>query len=225
METIVCSTLVGDWPGSHSLGEHYARVMKRMVKPYKFVLFADRYVPEVDVVRTPSWLTGDGCKCKLFALAPHFTEGTRVIFTDLDNILVNLERVERVSLDRPTCLEDFGTGFITFAAGPQMADVWRAFEKSRRGHDDHWLMQYGGAALPKHVRDGDMSAPWRKNWYTWPQAAPGRVWSYKPRGSADRHLPLDPLPATLPAELDILFFWGAPRPHEVIAAWNPFSQK
>lgn len=226
-DTVVCSTLVGGWPDirGHELGNHYARVMQKMVAPYPFVLFADRAVPGIECYN--NGFGGAGCMCKMAAFNPAvFPHGTRVVLTDLDNIITNLERVVTVPLDKPVCLDEFGTGFITFEAGPKTDHIWRLAnltERTARKWDDGILMQYGGIAPPRHSGAGGPNAPWREQWRTWSQVLPGRIWSYRSTGSADRHF--DQSSDTLPAEMDAMFFWGNPRPHTVRAPWNPFYDR
>jgi hypothetical protein len=221
-DTFIVTVLSGEWPQNRpDLGITYVRKLNAMVQaafPVKdrasFVCFTDREIPGIVTRYLPPWLPG--WWGKLYAFAPsNFPLGSRVLVLDLDTVVRRLDQILAVDLERPIYIRDAafrthaGSGVFSFRTGTASARIWRDFPHGSKGPpfmhpvagpkvtDEHWMHHY----LPA----GD--------WLGWDEVLPGRVLSYK----HDLHQSCEPLPP----ECDLVFFDGEPRPHDVVADWNP----
>jgi hypothetical protein len=225
--TFACCFLQGDWPQQRpELGVEYVRTLQKMIHRHapmvQFICFTDREIPGVVTRYLPPKLPG--WWSKLYAFAPScFPLGSRVLVLDLDTVIVNnLDQILDVPTDPPVFIRDAwfnqhaGSGLFTFKVSPGTAAIWNDFPLGTKGPpfcrkdqpkpqgekltDEHWLHHY----LYQH------------GWKSWDELLPGRVLSFKHHLQQNTEDPL-------PEQTLIVYFDGEPRPHDVIAAWNPFQ--
>lgn len=219
--TYIVTVLSGDWPQDRpDLGPTYVRKLQAMCRAsipgIPFYCFTDREIPGVTTRYLPPWLPG--WWGKLFAFAPsNFPLGSRILVMDLDTVVRRLDSVLAVELEKPIFIRDAyfrehaGSGIFTFRASRDTARVWLDFPHGAVGPpfrhpsgtvtltDEHWIHHYLG----------------KDNWLGWDQVLPGRVISYK----HDLMQSCEPLSD----DVDVVFFDGLPRPHDVVAPWNPHA--
>jgi hypothetical protein len=222
-DTFVVTVLSGNWPQNRpDLGITYVRKLQAMVRAcipgLPFVCFTDREIPGVVTRYLPPWLPG--WWGKLYAFAPtNFPLGSRVLVMDLDTVVRRLDKVLDVDLGKPIFIRDAhfrthaGSGVFTFRTTRETARIWLDFPHGSIGPpyqhpsdltalgmkvtDEHWIHHY----IQPH------------KWLGWDEVLPGRVLSYK----HDLFQSCEPLPE----DCDVVFFDGEPRPHDVVAGWNP----
>ena len=242
-DTFIVTTLVGAWPQSRSeLGPTYVRKLQAMCRAsipgIPFICFTDREIPGVCTRYLPPWLPG--WWGKLYAFAPScFPLGSRVLVMDLDTVVRDLHKVLAVDLSVPVFIRDAymrlhaGSGIFSFRTSRETARVWLDFPHGSNGPpfkhpatesplglkltDEHWLHHYimkrpGGISYQNQqiIWDAPLGG-----WRGWDELLPGRVLSYK----HDLNQSCEPLPD----DCDIVFFDGEPRPHDVVADWNPHN--
>ena len=220
-DTYVVTVLSGQWPQSRpDLGIQYVYRLKAMVNAaiprLPFYCFTDREIPGVVTRYLPPWLPG--WWGTLFAFAPaNFPLGSRILVLDLDTVVRRLDRVLQLDIEQPIFIRDAhyrqhaGSGVFQFRSSKDTAQIWWDFPHGAKGPpfgrsngdlkltDEHWIHHY----LPK------------LGWKGWDEVLPGGVLSYK----HEFHQSCE----DLPEDCDVVFFDGLPRPHDVIAPWNPHA--
>lgn len=221
--TYICTFLTGKWPQSRpELGMAYVEELwyacSKFAPQAEFRFFSDRPCAHPDAELLPKWLPG--WWSKLYAFAPHnFPLRSRVLVLDLDTVVAGrLDEVLDAPLDKPIFIRDAhfrrhaGSGAFMFEAGEPTARIWADFPKGAKGPpfmhptggpkvtDEHWIHHY---IQPD-------------KWRGWDEVLPGRVLSYK----HELHQSCEPLPP----DCRIVFFDGEPRPHDVLAPWNPMGK-
>lgn len=221
-DTYVVTVLSGDWPHSApQLGVKYVKALREQVWSYvprlPFICFTDREIPGVCTRYLPPWLPG--WWGKLYAFAPsNFPLNSRIIVMDLDTVIAGpLDDILTVPLDKPVFIRDAwfnrhaGSGLFSFRVSARTAQIWNDFPHGSKGPpflhpedglkstDEHWLHTY--------LNKG--------GWASWDELVPGQCVSYKHH----LHQSCEPLPE----DVRVVYFDGAPRPHEVEASWNPMS--
>jgi hypothetical protein len=182
-------------------GREYVSVLADMVKrslhtPYRFICYTDDpegLAPGIEARAIPDGLTG--WWAKLFLFAPgQFPEGERVIYIDLDSVILGgMEEIAKYNGEfcilrdfyRP---DGYGSGLMAWRSGFG-AHIWQSYEAAGfpdiPGGDQAWI--------ERHVQGADL----------WQDVFPGRVRSYK---SECRN--------GVPDGTWIVCFHGQPRPHD-----------
>lgn len=224
-DTFIVTVLSGAWPQNRpDLGPMYVHRLQKMCRDsipgIPFICFTDREIPGVVTRYLPPWLPG--WWGKLYAFAPsNFPLGSRILVLDLDTVVRRLDKVLAVDLTVPVFIRDAhfrthaGSGVFSFRTSRQTARIWLDFPYEQKGPpfqhptggpkltDEHWIHEY--IMKPRDAT----------NWLGWDEMLPGRVVSYK----HDLHQSCE----DLAPEVDVVFFDGNPRPHEVVARWNPHA--
>jgi hypothetical protein len=225
-DTFVVCALQGNWPARRpELGVEYVRSLQKQVHAQiprlPFICLTDREIPGVVTRYLPSCLPG--WWSKLYAFSPSlFPLGSRVLVLDLDTVVAGpLDEILSVDLARPVFIRDAwflrhaGSGVFSFRVSRDTAKMWTQFPHGTKGPpfvhpngtlcvtDEHWLHQYIQPVLVS-------------GWSSWCELLPGAVLSYKHH----LHQSCDPLPEGC----RVVYFDGDPRPHDVLADWNPMGK-
>ena len=170
-------------------------VARNLDQPHRFVCFTDQHLP-VDTLPLAPGLTGWWNKLQLFAPWA-FTHGERVLYLDLDNIVVG--GLDELAEHKGVIwLDDwgwktrvYGSGVMVWDAG-EHEEVWTTFEAGRSDiglhGDQDWLTQIGG----------------------WERLPPGlcRSYKYECRDS-------------VPQGTRVVCTHGTPKPHQILTGWVP----
>lgn len=235
------------------LGAHYVHHLYQMVSryaprnlPWRFVCFTDREsIDGVRCVRQHGGLWSYFNKLYLFA-PEHFRVGTRVLFFDLDTCVVgDWTPLATVPLDKTlVMLRDLwaermpASGVMSWQVSPATHRIWTDFVNSgnvgRRPPFVHTRPRLSPPGVPTfsatairtdeqwlyhHVMPDD--------WYAWQELLPGQLLSYKydvirtMRRDGTQHDKLSPEAARAAR---VVYFHGHPRPHTVVAPWNPLTR-
>jgi hypothetical protein len=179
----------------------YERIKAQLSVPFKFICASDDtgYDEGIEVVKLPEGLEGWWGKLWLFSkeFQAHCTD--RILFIDLDTIIVNhFDELAEYKGDfiilrdfyRP---DGYGSGLMAWKNGFNY--IWETWDKAGRpkleGGDQSWIEQ--------SVFGADR----------WQDKYPGKVVSYKVHAE------------TLPPDAQIVCFHGKPMPHDIIGGWVP----
>lgn len=226
MTPVITCVLQGQWPQKRpDLGVRYVTKLRDMcarhARGVPFVCFSDREIPGVETRIIPPGLPG--WWGKLYNFAPgQFVHGTRVLALDLDvSIVGSLEPVLAVPLDLPVFIKGtwahmgaHRSGVFSYQISPETDRIYTDFPRaaprltppfthpklgSRVGlwNDEQWFGVYINPKL----------------WRGWNDVLPGAVVGYK----TDLHQSMQPLEK----DVAVVYFDGEPRPHDVVAEWNP----
>lgn len=246
----VCCVLTDRWPGATKednekvgdLGAHYVECLYSMLCRYappnlrwNFTCFTDRAKIEgIPCKPIPNGLWQYFSKLYLFSEEAGYPLGSRVLFFDLDTCIVgNWGSLATVPIDKMVLLNDLwanrqpASGVMSWATSWATRQIWNGFA-GREGKrppfshpqprlnvnrdirtDEHWLHH--------HTMPND--------WSAWQDLLPGKFLSYKydvvrsMRRDGTQGQPLD---AAAARAASVVYFHGRPRPHEVVARWNPF---
>lgn len=233
MSAVITCVLEGSWPQDRpDLGPRYAQVLRDMCARHApgvpFVCFADREIPGVEVRRLPPGLPE--WWGKIYAMAPeHFPVGTRLLGLDLDTVVAgSLEPVLSVPLDLPVFIKG------CWSTPPGQAPIHRSGVHSLMVSEKTHLIWHEFTHPPQlhtkppfwHPRIGKRTGLFNDEqwfgmyiqggqWRGWHELLPGAVVGYK----TDLHQSMQPLEK----EVAVVYFDGRPRPHDVVADWNPHN--
>lgn len=244
---IVSPSFKAAHPDIPDLGARYVRIIHESVQryaprgmAYRFAAFTDRRdIPGVATRPLPRGIYGWFNKLWLFS-PDAFPVGTRVLCFDLDTAIVgDLTALATVALDLPIFLRDVwgahhaASGVFSFRSGPALYPIWSEFERyvgkrppyiPNREHPMRGVPGWGQC-----VRECRTDEQWLHHfvypngWRAWQEVLPSKFLSYKHdilrmRANAPEPEPLTPERAKAAS---IVYFHGQPRPHDVIAPWNP----
>lgn len=227
------------------LGERYVEHLYAMVSrfapvgtPWTFTCFTDRlphHMPDIPTRKLPEHI--DGWFNKLYLFSPDaFPEGSRVLYFDLDTAIVGtLTALAGVRLDVPVFLRDVwaashaASGLFSFRAGPALYPIWTEFAlnigrrrpfASPRPFPMAKVPGWGPMTQGIHTDEQWLHHYIYPNgWAAWQDLVPGACLSYKydVKGQNRDKAP----PTGLTPDARVVFFHGLPRPHDVVAPWNP----
>lgn len=218
---IFCCVQVNNYLGR---GAEYVNVLFDMVQrnlpaglKYRFQCFTDNgngLNPDIEVRKVPGNLSGWDNKIYLFKRGL-FKEGDRVIFLDLDTLILGpLDELLEYEGEFAT-LRDFwrpnGLGpAVMLWRGGYGADIWQEYLDAKKPHlrrgDQEWLENYFRAhqdeRYPHRIRFTTKQPDILQDLY------PGLFCSYKEH--------CKPFP---PKDVSVVCFHGEPRPHACMQAW------
>lgn len=245
----VACVLHGDWPGSTAeirercpdLGAHYVECLYGMVSkymppgtPWRFTCFTDRrFIHGIPTRPLPAGLEGTLAKLYVFS-RDAFPQGARVVLFDLDTCITgSLKGLVEVPLSRPVFLRDVwrpelpASGVGSWLAG---FDAWRIWDEyaahiGRRTPFAHPAARgslYGPTLAVS--TDEHWLYPYVEGWQAWQDLLPTDFVSYKYHilGLSHRDGETSKLTPEQARAAKVVYFHGHPRPHSVIARWNPF---
>ena len=154
--------------------------------------------------------------CKLAAFSPWTPIGTRILFTDLDNVVRRWDRI--LTAIPPDALivagvgpYDFSAGMFGFTVTPKTLKWYDEMPDNctHASNDEEWLMCRVGYPLR-----GSRRSPQHGAWVPF-YGSENRdmVKLFKHGVNIDSK--------TLPPNCDAVLFYGNPRPHTVEQPWNP----
>lgn len=223
-------------------------------RSWRFVCFTDRpEIPGVPTKPIPRGMYSYFNKLYCFS-PEAFPLGARVLFLDLDTCLVaNWAPLADVPLDKIVMLRDIwaddvpASGVMSWRVSPETHAIWREFEPIAQSRPPYQTTRPAARRAPavKIFKSGQpASAPAAAllirtdehflhqfvlpdRWAAWQDLLPGMLVSYKyhlqrtMRGSGP---PLDKMTPEEARKVRVVFFHGLPRPHTVVARWNPFPR-
>lgn len=244
----VCCVLTGDWPGASKqarercadLGVHYVQKIYEMLCKYQplntrwnFTCFTDRQeIPGISIKKIPPGMYSYFNKLWLFSPSC-FPLRSRVLFFDLDTCIVgNWGPLATVPLEKPVMLRDLwaarpASGVMSWEVTLDTQRIWNDFESQSQRRPPYRNFH---PKLELQIRtDEQWLYPYLEpnNWAVWQDLCPNQFASYKfdvtgaMRKDQTRGIPMTAERARM---LRVVYFHGRPRPHEVVAKWNPFTQ-
>lgn len=231
------------------IGAHYVECLYSMVSRYaprnmrwNFTCFTDRAnIQGVPCQPIPSGIYGFFNKLYLFKKGL-FPENARVLYFDLDTCLVaDWTPLATVPLDKLVLLRDVwaqsqpASGVMSWRVSNELSKIWSDYERyaGQRPpytHPNPRRYSHGvpGGPMPNNIRTDEQwlyhyTLP--HDWSAWQTLLPGKFLSYKydvlrqHRHDGTQFNRLSPEAARA---AHVVYFHGRPRPHEVVAKWNPF---
>lgn len=229
------------------LGAHYVECLYSMLcryaprnVPWRFTCFTDRRnIEGIPCKPIPSGIYSYFNKLYLFS-ADIWPVGTRVLYLDLDTCVVaDWSPLATLPLDKVVMLRDLwaqrmpASGLMSWRVSKQTASVWNDYAPfvGRRPPYTHPRPSPsfpGVPGIPTEVRTDEH---WINHylmpdkWAAFQELLPGHFLSYKydvtrvMRRDGTKGDRLSPVAARAAG---VVYFHGRPRPHEVVAKWNPF---
>ncbi len=234
----------------NDIGAHYAQCMYQMVSRYaprnlrwNFTCFTDRRSIEgVPCKPIPKGIYGFFGKLYLFSEECGFGIGQRVLYFDLDTCLVaDWAPLAAVPLDHLVMLRDVwaqsqpASGVMSWCVSRSTRQIWEDFKGRAASRPPYthprprrYSMGVPGGPISEGIRTDEQwlyhyTLP--KDWLAWQEALPGQFLSYKYDVLRQRRrdgTQFQKLSAEAARAARVVYFHGRPRPHEVLAKWNPF---
>ena len=233
------------------LGAHYVRVLYETLSKFapvntewRFTCFTDRPtiegIPETSCRSIPDRLYSYFSKLYCFS-KDAFPLNSRVLFLDLDTAVVkNWTPLARLPLDKIVMLKDVwaqsmpASGIMSWGATLATQRIWTDFapQSKLRPPYSHPTPRRFPPGVPSPILSSIRTDEhWmhhytvHNDWRAIQDLLPGEIVSYKydvvrtMRRDGSKH---ELLSEEAARKIRVVYFHGRPRPHEVVAKWNPF---